>query len=632
MNPHRLLIILLLLIPGLFLFPGKTKAQTYDPFDGAATSFHVNLSRYFETPAAEQISRKPSLDSVKAFIADEKWDLTNLNAHLALYEKLLISVNRHYAYFRLKAYKDNRDTSAKKAKQELEDAEGNLNTRVSLQLQQPLFIALDAGKLSANGLSKYTYLFRKAKEQAAHTLSIRDEEIIGKLNDPMINRLTDRYDHLMDNIKANDIQLADNKMINPVNNRREVLRNPDPVVRAACSKAYYAAYGEHAELLAATLVDIASQKNTTAKLHGFKSAPEATYAHRLQLQEDSVRSMLKEMTIHAAVLKEYQQLQAAQVKLKTGLAEVHSWDLYLPTDFSWKPLPYSQVKDIILTSFKPLGASYQNVFAWLLNPANGALDIAGGAWRVNEYTSVGYPGIPTTLYMRSYRGELAEVLRLSHEGGHAIHAQLMSDQHIVPSYSLGPSYLFEAYAMLNELLVLDELQKQATTVYAKAYFTKQFLDKLSLEVFTSAEEGAFEQGIYDGAATGGINNRADVDSLYSGIVQQYDLFFTAEPERKSEWINKRLLFDDPLYNVNYLYAILISCKLYQQAHDDPTHFAAQYAALLKNGFDAPAQALLKKYMGFDLDNQTLLNSTLGLMERKIKELKGLYDEMNKASK
>jgi oligoendopeptidase F len=252
------------------------------------------------------------------------------------------------------------------------------------------------------------------------------------------------------------------------------------------------------------------------------------------------------------------------------------------------------------------------------------MEIAGGPNRVSEYTSVGFVGVPESLYMKNYNGTLGDISRLIHEGGHAIHEQLMSDNQIVPSYKYGPSIMYEAYAMFNELLLLDALEKQEKTNTGKAFYTKQFLDKLSHEIFTSAEEGAFEQGVYDGVAGGSINTREDVDKLYAGIMNKYDSYFPTEPLRQSEWINKRLVFDDPLYNVNYLYAILVSCKLYQQQHADPKAFAVKYTALLKNGFDAPADDLLKKFMGFSLDSGSLLKDALGLMKDKTGKLEGLY--------
>jgi oligoendopeptidase F len=68
-------------------------------------------------------------------------------------------------------------------------------------------------------------------------------------------------------------------------------------------------------------------------------------------------------------------------------------------------------------------------------------------------------------------------------------------------------------------------------------------------------------------------------------MNKYDIFFPQEPERKSEWIQRRLFFEDPLYNINYLYAILVACKFYDIAHRDPQKFADNYNKLLRNGFN-----------------------------------------------
>ncbi|WP_162842670.1 M3 family metallopeptidase [Mucilaginibacter pineti] len=582
------------------------KAQTFDPFDGHGAEFTVKLERYFPSPGVEQAGRKRLADSVHIFIKGKPWTLSNVGVRLNACEKFLVSLNRHYAYFQLLAYKNKLDTTARSAKQHISELIDALDTRTNQELRRPRFASL----AKKNGYP-YQYLIRQVMLKAAHELSPADVAVAAQLNDPFLERLTTRYDNLMD-------------AISPVPGRGAIMQNKDPSVRASGMRKFYSVYDQHAEILAATLIDITAQSNAYAKLRVFKSAPEAVYARRLQLPEDSVRSMLKHMTALNSVLKAYQQVQADQVKLKYGLDTAHSWDMNLPSGYSFKPMTYAEVRKLIDQAFKPLGKAYQRSFAWLLEPANGALDIAAGPNRITENTSVGYPGVPTTLYMKSYQGMLGDILRLSHEGGHAIHAQMMSEHLSVPSYSSGPGFLFEAYAMLNELLVLDALKKQAATTEAKAFYTKALLDKLSLEIFTAAEEGSFEQALYDGTAAGRVRDRKDVDSLYSGIMQQYDLFFTSEPERKSEWINKRLLFDDPLYNINYLYAMLLSCRLYQQAHDDPADFARRYGELLKNGFDASANDLIKKYMDFGLENESLLQSTIMLMQAQTDELKGYY--------
>ena len=599
-------------------------AQQYDPFDGKSADFHVKLSRYFKNPESEKMSRMLLLDSINNFKTDSLWNLKNLRSHLDTYESLLVSVERHDQYFRLRTYINNKDSLAKQSYNEVDEAEGMLQGETGRLLLKPAFSSVTDQQLDQYQLKKYKFLLAEAKQEATHSLSDHDEQLISKISDDMIDHLTDRYDVLMDNIKGDSIAIG-HKNYTPVDLWSSILTNPDSALRRRVSTAYYKAYDEHAEVLAATLIDITRQKNTLAKLRGFKNAPERAYARRLQLSEASVKQMLTNMATHTDVLKDYQRLQADHIKRLTGLTTVHSWDTSLPSGFKWQPVSFANTRIFVLNSLAPLGKTYTGHFSFLLNPENGEMDIASGPNRLTENTSIGFIGVPESLYMKGYNGSLSNVLHLIHEGGHAIHEQLMSDNHIVPSYKNGPNMLYEAYAIFNELLLLDALKDKEKTPEGKAFYITQFLNKLSLEIFTSAEEGSFEQGLNQGVSNGTINNREDIDKLYTGIMNKYDSYFPNEPQRRSEWIRKRLVFDDPIYNVNYLYAILISCKLFQLQHDDPKYFAKNYTALLKNGFDAPANELVKKYMGFSLDSNSLLEGALGLMRERILALKSLYN-------
>lgn len=616
----------IILTIGLCLLTISSYAQNFDPFDGNADGFHAKLTRYFKSEESEKASRLMLADSLNSFKLDTNWDISNLKLHLDRYESLLVSAERHYQYFRLRRYMDKKDSLSKKAYNQVDSLVSLLQNCVSRALLKPAFISINPAELVKYDLLKYRYLLAQAKQEAAYDLSSHDEDLISKLTDHALAKLIDRYDDLMDHITTDSLQYG-NKKYHSVNDQSVILKSKDSLLRKAGMSAYYKAYSDHAELLAATLIDITTQKTTLAKIRGFKSAPDRTYQRRLQLSESSVKQILTEITRHADVLKDYQRIQAGQVRKMTGINQIHSWDTYLPVGFTVQQLPFANAKKLILTALAPLGETYRQYFARLLDPANGALDITGGPNRATEFTSIGFPGVPESLYMKSYNGSLREISKLVHEGGHAVHGQLMSDNIAVPSYKNGPSFLYEAYAMFNELMLMDELEKQEKTNEGKAYYTKLFLDKLSLEVFTSAEEGAFEQGIYDGVTNGSINTRKDVDELYSKIMDQYDTYFAGEPQRRSEWINKRLLFDDPLYNVTYLYAMLVSCKLYEMVHDNPKQFALKYTRLLKNGFDAPAEDLLKQFMGFKLDNEALLNSTLQLMRSKTLKLSKLYGQV-----
>lgn len=251
------------------------------------------------------------------------------------------------------------------------------------------------------------------------------------------------------------------------------------------------------------------------------------------------------------------------------------------------------------------------------------MGISGGTYRLTENTYIDFPETPQSLYMTGYSESVNDVLKLVHEGGHLIHAKLMSEHRIIPSYASVSEFMFEAFVLLNELLVLDEFKNQNITIEGKRYYTKAFLDKLALEVFQSVEEGFFEEGLYERVANHTIKTSTDINNLYTGVKIKYGPFFLNEPFRNSEWIGKRLVFDDPLYNINYLQAMLLAIKFYTMSHEDPTGFALKYKALLQNGFDASASNSLERFVAIKVDNDALLESNLNLMKEKTTEFSKL---------
>ena len=136
--------------------------------------------------------------------------------------------------------------------------------------------------------------------------------------------------------------------------------------------------------------------------------------------------------------------------------------------------------------------------------------------------------------------------------------------------------------------------------------------------------GELEQSLYDGVTAGTIRNADDIDKLNGGILDQYESFASQEPSMRLNWMRKRLMINDPIYLVTYLYAGLVACKLYEMNQADPAAFAKQYTALLSAGFDASASDLLKRNMGFSLDGKSLLDGALALVRKQTSELQKSY--------
>jgi oligoendopeptidase F len=575
----------------LLFFKPSLKAQEFDPFNGQSKQFHVRLERYFDTRNTEITERTMLLKRTDRFIDDHNWKPAVLKTKLIDYEKLMVEVERHEAYYKIIRLSNTKDTAASSAENLMENTTDRLTAAVEQNLRR-----IGPVDINKYGLSAYRYLIIQAQQQNGKNLSPQDLNFISQLSDPLLNGLINRYDALIDSIKA------------PPRN----------------TNAYYEAYSAHKEVAAATLIDITRCETTLARAYGFPNATSAKYQNRLQNGEDSVKVLLVALQNRADVLKDYQNLMIQHIKKQTGQTTIHSWDLNIPGVDVPEKQNFEQSKTIILQALKPLGQDYVNHFAWLLDQQNGTLEIAGGANRAGGGTSISYPQVPTSFYMKRFNGDLQSMLTMIHEGGHAIHKKLMGETLAVPTYASGPHFLFEAFAVFNELLLFDRLTDSAKSVTAKSYYTKRLVDFLAHELFTSAEEGTFEQDLYDGVATGKITGSNDIDSLYSDVMKKYDVFFPQEPERKSEWIQRPLFFEDPLYNINYLYAVLVACKLYDIAHHDPQNFANNYNKLLRNGFNDTADHLLKKYMGFNLGHEDLLNGAIRLMKTKVTDLKDFY--------
>jgi oligoendopeptidase F len=97
----------------------------------------------------------------------------------------------------------------------------------------------------------------------------------------------------------------------------------------------------------------------------------------LPLDRKRVTEALGAIESHAELFKAYQRLRALHVAASTGIADVHSWDLSLPTPgFTVPHLTLDQSRVLVLSALAPLGADYVEHFRQLLDPANGRMDIA----------------------------------------------------------------------------------------------------------------------------------------------------------------------------------------------------------------------------------------------------------------
>ncbi|HET6276324.1 MAG TPA: M3 family metallopeptidase [Candidatus Cybelea sp.] len=529
--------------------------------------YQIDQARYFASAAAEASSRTTLTARARAFIASP----TPRSAHamrgwLAEYDALLVELERHDIYVYLRAQEDDRDIADAQADDALGTLEDRITARVSDAAAQ-LGAASVASLARSPELVRYRYLLADALARGSHRLNAAQSRAVDLAVAPVLAAAAASY--------------------------KRFRKSSDTI--AANQNAY-----------AALLISIAAARNGVARLRGFSGAAQASYFDK-GLTVDSVQRAL------AAVAA-----SPAQARYRS-VAQAAPKAAYSPA-----PLGISDAIPVILAAERGMGDEYAGAYAALLGAQNNRLEICTGEHCDNTGFSLGFLGTESAVYYGAFNGNVNAVRALAHESGHAVHRHFMAANQPIAAYNRGPAFMFESFALFNELLLLDHLYRTASSDSARAYYLDYFLKDAAFQVFGSAEETELESAIYRGVDDGTIRTAADLNALTVKIFARYDPALAQDPQTPLYWARDRLFFTDPLYDVNYLYAGLLALQYFSDFEREPSGFSRRYVALLKNGFNDTPAALERRFLGIDLTNEPALVANAGaLIERRTAVLKGL---------
>jgi oligoendopeptidase F len=170
----------------------------------------------------------------------------------------------------------------------------------------------------------------------------------------------------------------------------------------------------------------------------------------------------------------------------------------------------------------------------------------------------------------------------------------------------------------------DYLYRHETSPVKRQYYLEQFLDGIGMALFFIAQDAALEQAIYQSVEHGGIESADDLDALAERINRRFDIWIDRHAELKMRWITARLFYEDPLYEINYVYGSLLALKYFELFKQAPESFVKDYILLMGNGFDAAPELLLSKFLKIDLHDPDLISGAVNLLEMKVNQLEVLY--------
>jgi oligoendopeptidase F len=338
-----------------------------------------------------------------------------------------------------------------------------------------------------------------------------------------------------------------------------------------------------------------------------------------------VNALLERVAQHAQVYKRYQGIRVDHIREFSGLKTVNVWDMSIqPEGMPTPRFTITHGTQIIRDSLAPLGPIYGKELTALLDPANGRMDIVPGENRKSGGFSRGFIGTESIFYSAGFNGSYNDLRILTHESTHAIHRQLMNQSNVLAPYASGPNYLFESFAIFSEFLLPDYLYNQEKDPQRKQYFLEQFLDGKGMILFVAGPEAILEQAIYDGVGQDTIHDAPELDAITKAVFSKFSIWPEKQQELKHQWMMIPLMYEDPFYDVNYVYGGLLALKYYELYTRDPKHFVPQYIALMSNGFDAPPATLLKKFLNIDLNDPNLVSDAVKIIEKRVSLLEESY--------
>jgi oligoendopeptidase F len=582
----------------------------------------VDLGRYYFGSLDAETAARTDLDASLKRLGKLQGQIntgSRLLDALQSYEEVLKLYHHHDAYLRLRCSQNRKDPAC--------EAEGKLGSEVNAgtAFLTPEILAISPEQLqrfqaAESGLKVYKFALEDIRRDASHVLASPEQAFLDQLSPEIADWQYDLYEQILAGIPFGSVQ-TNTGPLDVIRQQNLLASHKDGRVREEAFKRRFNGFTSRRDLLAFALIHTVNAQDSLAKAHHYPDAPASKYSGMYQGPAQT-RALLASMALHGDVVKRFEKIRADDFQ-RSNHTQLHAWDLAAPQDdFTLPIVPLVDVPRIFHQAFAGLGAEYQEAFDTLLNPLNGRADILpGGA--PNRYVggfSVGFTGSTSMLFFGRYDGTFKDLSVIAHEGGHAAHRSLMTGNRVTPLSFNGPSFLFESFAVFNELVLADYMAEHASDFRLRRYYREQWMRIKGLDAFYGAQDALLEQQLYDGVAQGTIRGADDLDKLTVQVDGQFSIFPATTPELRNRWVEVSLMYEDPFYDVNYVYAGLLALKYFELYSANREQFLPRYIALLKNGFNASPAVLLKQFLNIELLDSSLLSDDLDLLNRRLDQL------------
>ena len=584
----------------------------------------------------------------------EKWDLTQLFAHVSKWQEDFAWLQRTYP--NLEQWKGRVGDSAQTLAEVLE-FEKALELRIervyhyaSLQLAEdstnneyltrigqvqnlltkigeaaafvvPEILAIDDKKfaefIADPALKDWRIKLYKIRRMKQHVLSVPEERLLA-LGSVALSGYDDAFSQLT------DVDMKFGVLIDETGRERPLTQSSfssflvkrDHELRKRSFHQFYAEFRDHQYTLAAALAYSVKADVFHARARHYPSALQAA------LFPDDVLvavydGLIQSVRANLEPLFRYFDLRRRAL----GLDELHQYDTYvslipeIETRFT-----FDEAVETVLSALAPLGKEYVDVLAKGLRSRRWCDRYETKGKRSGAFSSGSYEAPPYIL-MNYKEDVFADVYTLAHEAGHSMHSWFSQNSQLFQDYEY-PIFLAEVASTFNEELLTHHLLQTTNDPKMRAYIINRQIDELRGTLFRQTMFAEFEKIIHAIEESGDALTLDVFRSEYHKLLETYFAEnFLLDPELDLECL-RIPHFYHAFYVYKYATGISAAVALSQRVLSGESESVHAYLNFLRSGGSKfPLETL--KAAGVDMATPAPIESTLRLFESQLAELEEL---------
>lgn len=366
----------------------------------------------------------------------------------------------------------------------------------------------------------------------------------------------------------------------------------DGAIRKGANAALAAACKQEETTMAGILNGIAGFRLDATQKQGASPLEASLRANRSK--QESLDAMWHVVRANKQPFAEYLQWKAKLL----GKRRLAAYDFWAPVNDNALRLDYAAAAAFLLERFGEFGTEMHRFARHAFS--NGWIEAENRPGKSAVAFCASFPETGESRVFLTYDGSFTNLLTLAHELGHAFHNRALKDENGI--FRKYPLCLAETASTFTEMIVLDSALEKAESKEEKLFLLDEKIKRSTMNFMNLHARFVFEEKLYEERESGELPpsrlNGLMQDSLteaYAGAMDELPVH---------SWITTPHFYitGSPFYNYPYTFGYLFAVSLYAKAREEGAGFEKQYMALLRDSGKMPAEELVMKHLGEDIES------------------------------